>query len=369
MTETKGKQKTEIKTRQPQKKTQDTFKNLRQPHPVEELLGLTHPAPPAPLTPPTVVTPPTAATVVASPTTVTPPTAVAPSTVAPARDFARVANSIARQAVPSGAFSGKSKQLYDFLYSKTRGAIVPARSVRLTKTAIMQGSHIGSERTMYKNLKRLETTGLVQVRSIAGEQQGSEYTVLLPEELAPLTPPTHATHTSHTDQKVVSPLTAESGVSGVSLSAEDSTTSGDPKTSFKTKEENSDDEAMHQLVGIFLQAEKELTRKNSANATQWGELAEMLVTELKIAAARTTVSNVPAFFTEHLRRRLWKVDKKRATEISVESEQGSQPALSDEEKRLCPDCAGTNFWYPEGPDKGVAKCRHLKLITTPPEKE
>jgi hypothetical protein len=366
MTETKGKQKTEIKTRQPQKKTQDTFKNLRQPHPVEELLGLTHLTPLAPLTPPTTVTPPTDAT---APTAVTPPTDATASTAAPARDFARVANSIARQAVPSGAFSGKSKQLYDFLYSKTRGAIVPRRSVRLTKTAIMQGSHIGSERTMYKNLKRLETTGLVQVRSIAGEQQGSEYSVLLPEELTPLTPPTHATHTSHTDHKVVPPLTAESGVSGVSLNLEDSVTSSDPKTSFKTKEENSDDEALRQLVKIFLQAEKELTRKNSANAIQWGELAEMLVTELKIAAARTTVSNVPAFFTEHLRRRLWKVDKKRAAEISVEPEQGSHPALSDEEKRLCPDCAGTNFWYPEGPDKGVAKCRHFKLVATPPEKE
>lgn len=347
MTETKGKQKTEIKTRQPQKKTQDTFKNLRQPHPVEELLGLTQPTPLTPLTPPTTVTPPTAA---------------------PSRDFARVANSIARQAVPSGAFSGKSKQLYDFLYSKTRAAIVPKRSVRLTKTAIMQGSHIGSERTMYKNLKRLETTGLVKVRSIAGEQQGSEYTILLPEEVTPLTPLTDATHPSHTDQKVVTPLTAESGVSGVGLNIEDSVVSGDLKTSFKTKEENIDDEAMRQLVEVFLQAEKDLTGKNSANGMQWGELAEILATELKIAAARTTVSNVPAFFAEHLRRRLWKVDKKRATEISIEPEQGSQSTLSDEEKRSCPDCAGTNFWYPEGPDKGVAKCGHSKLITTQAEK-
>jgi hypothetical protein len=358
MTETKGKQKTEIKTRQPQKKTQDTFKNLRQPHPVEELLGLTQPTPLTPLTPPT------------SPTALTPPTSDTPPAVAPSKDFARVANSIARQAVPSGAFSGKSKQLYDFLYSKTRGAITPKRSVRLTKTAIMQGSHIGSERTMYKNLKRLEITGLVQVRSIAGEQQGSEYTVLLPEEVAPLTPPTHTTHTTHTSHKVVAPLTAESGVSGVSLNIEDSIVSGDPKTSFKTKEENFDDEATRRLVEVFLQAEKELTGKNSANSVQWGELAELLVTELKIAAGRTTVSNVPAFLAEHLRRRLWKVDKKRANEIAtVEPEQGTQPALSDEEKRACPDCAGTNFWYPEGTDKGVAKCRHSKLTTAPADNE
>jgi hypothetical protein len=353
MTETKGKQKAEIKTRQPQKKTQDTFANLRKPHPVEELLGLTQP----PTTHATALTPPTA------PTPLTPPTA------APSRDFAKVANSIVRQAVPSGAFSGKSKQLYDYLYAKTRGAVVPKRSVRMTKTAIMKGSHIGSERTMYKNLKRLEASGLVQVRTIAGEQGGSEYTILLPEEVTPLTPPTDATHTTHTDHKVVTPLTAESGVSGVSLSAIESTVSSDVKTSFKTIEKNIDDEAMRRLVETFLQAERELTGKNSANEFQWGELAEILITELKIAAGRTTVSNVPAFLAEHLRRRLWKVDKKRATEIAVEPEQGSRTALSDAEKRLCPDCAGTNFWYPEGPDKGVARCTHQKLQPVPTEPE
>ncbi len=347
MTETKGKQKAEIKIRQPQKKTQDTFANLRKPHPVEELLGLTESLPVAP------------------PTAVTPLTPLAPPTTpeaAPSRDFAKVANSIVREAVPSGAFSGKSKQLYDYLYAKTRGAIVPRRSVRMTKTEIMKGSHIGSERTMYKNLRRLEAAGLVLVRSIAGEQGGSEYTVVLPEEVAPLTPPTHTTHTTHTSHKVVTPLTAQSGVSGVSLNAEDSTISRDSKTSFKTKEENFDDDAARRLAEVFRQAEKELTGKNAANEFQWGELAELLVTELKIAAGRTTVSNVPAFLTEHLRRRLWKVDKKRAAEIAVEpEEQGSHSSFTDEERRHCPDCAGTNFWYPQGPDKGVARCRHAKL--------
>ncbi|HLL69955.1 MAG TPA: hypothetical protein VK363_00900 [Pyrinomonadaceae bacterium] len=108
----------------------------------------------------------------------------------------------------------------------------------------------------------------------------------------------------------------------------------------------------------------------STNGERWDELAELLVTELRIAAGRTTVSNVPAFLTEHLRRRLWKVDKQRAAEIAVESEgEASPPALSEQEKRSCPDCAGTNFWYPQGPDKGVAKCRHAKLIPTATEEQ
>jgi DNA-binding Lrp family transcriptional regulator len=27
----------------------------------------------------------------------------------------------------------------------------------------------------------------------------------------------------------------------------------------------------------------------------------------------------------------------------------------------CPDCQGSGFWYPEGTEKGVAKCKHLRL--------
>jgi hypothetical protein len=88
--------------------------------------------------------------------------------------------------------------------------------------------------------------------------------------------------------------------------------------------------------------------------------------ELKIAAGRTTVSNVPAFLTEHLRRRLWKVDKQQATEIATsEAAEGTQTTLSDEERRACPDCAGTNFWYPQGLERGVARCTHLKLQSIP----
>lgn len=29
----------------------------------------------------------------------------------------------------------------------------------------------------------------------------------------------------------------------------------------------------------------------------------------------------------------------------------------------CPDCNGSGFWYPEGIEKGVAKCKHVKLVS------
>jgi hypothetical protein len=29
--------------------------------------------------------------------------------------------------------------------------------------------------------------------------------------------------------------------------------------------------------------------------------------------------------------------------------------------KTCPDCQGSGFWYPEGVEKGVAKCRHVRM--------
>jgi hypothetical protein len=146
-----------------------------------------------------------------------------------------------------------------------------------------------------------------------------------------------------------------------------STVTSDPNTLIKDKE-RIDDEAAP-LGELFRELEREVIGKNSASLHHWQELRELLITELKIAAARTSISNVPAFLTEHLRRRLWKVDKKRATEIAA-AEQGSQAqAVSDKDKRKCPDCAGTGFWYPEGAEKGVARCTHLKLMAVSTIKE
>jgi hypothetical protein len=67
-----------------------------------------------------------------------------------------------------------------------------------------------------------------------------------------------------------------------------------------------DDEAFGPLLAGLRRAVQEVTGSASpaTDAERWGELAELLVTELKIAAGRTgSVSSVPAFLTEHLRRR------------------------------------------------------------------
>jgi hypothetical protein len=113
---------------------------------------------------------------------------------------------------------------------------------------------------------------------------------------------------------------------------------------------------------------KEVTGREStaAEAERWGELAELLVTELKIAAGRTgSVSNVPAFLTEHLWRRLRKTDK-RQFEREGKSDEGGVEAEPKLDTSKCPDCFGTGMWYPEGFEKGVARCQHSKLTADNP---
>jgi hypothetical protein len=101
----------------------------------------------------------------------------------------------------------------------------------------------------------------------------------------------------------------------------------------------------------------ELTGKNSGSAAQWDELFDVLAAELRIAAGRTTVSSVPAFLAEHLRRRLWKIDKKQAQaegrELPDQASAAAGPPPAD-----CPDCGGSGWWYPQGPERGVIKCAH-----------
>lgn len=128
-----------------------------------------------------------------------------------------------------------------------------------------------------------------------------------------------------------------------------------------------DDEAFAPLLSQLRQAVRDVTGRDSTptEAERWGELAELLVTELKIAAGRTgSVSNVPAFLTEHLRRRLWKREG-RQLEEEARSGSGGQDAEAAGDVSKCPDCFGTGMWYPGGFEKGVARCRHEKL--TPAE--
>jgi hypothetical protein len=225
--------------------------------------------------------------------------------------------------------------------------------------------------TLKAHVRHLSSIGLLKVHYRRGESTGADYEIFtLEDRLSEHHPPT--THQPPTNQNLVSGTHQNLVLGGGSYVGEESTITGPHKTSFNTKEENSDDDARARaLLARLVEAERELTGKVSTSVEKWEELAEVLVSELRIAAARTTVSNVPAFLAEHLRRRLWKVDKARAAEMaSGQPEQGGTVlALTAEEKQRCPDCAGVGFWYPEGPEKGVARCTHLKLQFVPKGEE
>ena len=145
----------------------------------------------------------------------------------------------------------------------------------------------------------------------------------------------------------------------------ESNTSGDSKTSFKTNTERSDDDdaALAGLSESLKSATKEITGKDLSptDKERWREVADVLVAELKIAAARTTISSVPAFLAEHLRRRLWKIDKKQAHAEGRELPDETVSQVPSLDASKCPDCAGSGWWYPDGETKGVARCKHEKL--------
>jgi hypothetical protein len=141
--------------------------------------------------------------------------------------------------------------------------------------------------------------------------------------------------------------------------------SGEASSSNKSHR-NDDDEAFADFVGLLRETAGEITGRepSAAEAAKWKELAEVLVTELRIAAGRTTVSSVPAFLAEHLRRRLWKLENRKQPPSASEEGSGvAGPKVSQEEARECPDCWGTGMYYPGGFEKGVAKCRHARLQT------
>jgi len=164
---------------------------------------------------------------------------------------------------------------------------------------------------------------------------------------------------------MVLPLDQNSVLGGPSQTTENIDTSASPKTSFKTNTERSDDdEAFAGFLNLMREATKEITGKelSKTEVDRWREVGEVLVTELKIAAARTTVSSVPSFLAEHLRRRLFKKDRKEMSAPEIKGEENQPPwSISKEKLKECPDCGGTGFYYPKGFEGGVAKCKHEKL--------
>lgn len=224
--------------------------------------------------------------------------------VAPEKDFTKVANSIVRQ-IPDGAFIGKSKQMYDYLYSLTRGAIKPTHSIRVSKSALMRGSGIKSTHTFYNNVRHLEAIGLIITTRIDGEKEGNFYEVLLPEEarnnLAQLA------QSRQSRQKLLLAVSAVSALTALGSNPINTGVSRVPKTSLKTNTNDDDKEAFAGFIEKIQAVAEEITGKklHKRDSKNLEKIADLLILELKIAVRRTDgISSVPAFLTEVLRRRL-----------------------------------------------------------------
>jgi hypothetical protein len=238
-----------------------------------------------------------------TPTPTPTPTSMLTAT-SPEKNFTKVANSIKPE-----IFRGTSQKTYMALYQLTRGAIIPKRTVKVTRNELMAYADV-SEVTLVKHLTYLEKIArLVKKTSIRGDNDGATYEVFIPEEVGKPTPtPTPIPIPTPTSiKKVDAPSIQKVDVGGGVNLVENTDTYSNPKTSLKTNTKN-DDEAFAQFIEKFQSASYELTGKklSQREVESLGNLADLLILELKTAACRTNgVSNVPAFLTEVLRRQFF----------------------------------------------------------------
>jgi hypothetical protein len=64
----------------------------------------------------------------------------------------------------------------------------------------------------------------------------------------------------------------------------------------------------------------------------------------------------------------WQLHRSRLSESQPRESQPSDAPnkektykANDKAEAMCPDCFNTGFWYPEGTEKGVARCRHERI--------
>jgi len=304
--------------------------------------------------------------------------------VSPIKNFQKVPNSITSQAIPQGLFrAGKSKHLYDVLYSLTRGAIIPSRKVRMSKSELMKKSGIGSRITFDTCISHLQQVGLLKVNVFSGQHFGNEFEVFLPDEIdtqpsqARLTRLTTQPSQPSSTQNLDRVVSLENSQTRQALINENKDTSANAKTLIKTKEEKRiDDEPAAAFRPIFEKLNevfKDVTGREATGSDEQklSQLGELIAAEFVEAASRTKIVSDPAaFLLTHMRRRLGVRSIKVETPTEKETGKGTASTkptkreiqLTDDEIQECPDCQGRLLIYPGGPGKGAVMCRHQPLI-------
>ncbi len=260
------------------------------------------------------------------------------SEVSPIRDFQKIPNSVPRSL---DLFRGKSKQVWDYLWHVSRGSVNPTRTIRKSRKEIKDGSALGSLVTVDAAIEHLIRVGLLKVVRSVGSQNGNEYEIFMPEEIDPTyTSISSTSRYTRPVQKVVVLEQLLSGRASIGQVVENKDIYNLPKTSLKTNTKN-DDEAFAAMVDVFGEMCEKANGKipQKSDSAKWKEFAELIQMELEIAAARTdSISNVPAFLTEHLRRRLIQKPNKPESKASKSSMVGenikSEPQEIDQPEPL-----------------------------------
>ncbi len=283
--------------------------------------------------------------------------------VAPESDFNRRANSLERDALPKGLFPGASKAIYDALYLRTLGAINPTNMIQATRKQIISWSGVKNIKTINAHLKKLEDRGFIKRSSFNGEPSGNYFEIYLPNQPNSVEknvkidpdqtqtrprPDPDQTQTENWSGSGLGNLVENKGTYGFSFLKTLKTKNDDEPAALLESDNNlffesdlglgvgSSFKAVEVLLsdaGIIEEAINKISKKlvgkelKNTDNEKLKELSEILVMELEIAAARTnSISNVPAFLTEHLRRRLYgKSNLQNANKTSVAKSSGKSP--------------------------------------------
>lgn len=215
-------------------------------------------------------------------------------------DYVKTANSPTLEIAPKEIFKGLSKNTYDALHRKTRGATSPVRRIRATKSDLVRWAGV-SDVTIDKHIKHLKSVGLLKVDFIIGSREGNWYEVFTLEEVVLLNQANQLNKPNQVNQANQFIITNKiertnlfgnknsHGLAEIGLSA-----------IFKEK-----GSAFAEFTDAMNEFSRKLTMRNlSENEKRtWKELADLLVIELEIAAQADSISNVTEFLTDCLRRR------------------------------------------------------------------
>ena len=283
--------------------------------------------------------------------------------ISPIRDFQKVPNSYTNKAIPEGLFKpGKSKHLYDVLYSLTRGAIEPKRSLRISKTKLMKKAGIGSRITFDSIISHFESNGLITVKVYTGEHEGNEFEVFTYEELTTLPSQSSQRSQRSSAQKLDRVVSLETSQSSQSINVEKQDTYSEAKTFFKTLNLSIDDELpICKALEKLNTAAKTATGKNLTRKDWEGliDIIEIVVSETSIARTRTkTISTYLKFAAENLRRRLYSRKAEPRTKSSSNEKQWIEVGKNEQSDEY--DEQGNYIPKPLG-EKGLSEA--LKVLS------